>query len=224
MDLERISKAFYLGYLWSLGRRFAMDRAMAMDAKRDLRDVRWVTINGTHVPISKKTGKIVGHLKHVIEWHKTQQDLTEKRPKFSDFVASTRGLTTKSKAYQVKKYMRDVYVDTHTTAKLKNAPKGCDTVHFIGRSAGETASHINKDKLELLPYLPEIFAKATHKKEKETKHPDIEFVLYSKCKFVVEGKQYFVELVSKKPKDDNRVFFQYMIDKADYISNKKWKP
>ena len=40
MVLERISKAFYLGYLLSLGRRFAMDRAMAMDAKRDLRDVR----------------------------------------------------------------------------------------------------------------------------------------------------------------------------------------
>lgn len=82
MDLERISKAFYLGYLWSLGRRFAMDRAMAMDAKRDLRDVRWVTINGTHVPISKKTGKIVGPLKDKI-------DLSKSVPKVRDEVLKT---------------------------------------------------------------------------------------------------------------------------------------
>ena len=72
MDLNRISRAFYLGYLWSLGRRFAMDRAMAMDAKRDLRDVRWVTINGTHVPISKKTGKPIGRWKKRLKTDESQ--------------------------------------------------------------------------------------------------------------------------------------------------------
>ena len=76
MELNQISRAFYLGYLWSLGRRFAMDRAMAQDAKRDLRDVRWVTINGTHVPISKKTGKIIGHLKDRFDLRKSVKKAT----------------------------------------------------------------------------------------------------------------------------------------------------
>ena len=224
MDLNRISRAFYLGYLWSLGRRFAMDRAMAMDAKRDLRDVRWVTINGTHVPISKKTGKVVGHLKHIFDWYKTEKSMAEKRPNFSNFVASHKDLIGKSRAFQVKKYMKTQYIDKNVTAKLKNAPKGCETVYFIGKSAGETANHINKDKLELLPYLPEIFAKASHRKAKDTKHEDIDFILYSSCKFAVGGRLFDVALVSKKPKDSNRVFFEYLIDKADPVSNKKWKP
>ena len=79
MDLERISKAFYLGYLWSLGRRFAMDRAMAMDAKRDMRDVRWITINGNHVPISKKTGEPIGRWKKRLKTNESLFGL--KKPK-----------------------------------------------------------------------------------------------------------------------------------------------
>lgn len=53
MELNRIANAFYLGYVFSLGRRFAMDQSMANDAKVSDKVVRWITVNGTHIPIGK---------------------------------------------------------------------------------------------------------------------------------------------------------------------------
>ena len=75
---ERLARAFAMGVAWSLGRAWVKNQALAQDAKRDMRDVRWVTINGTHVPISKKTGEIVGHLKEKID-HGYRHKVSSKR-------------------------------------------------------------------------------------------------------------------------------------------------
>ena len=108
MELNQISRAFYLGYLWSLGRRFAMDRAMTMDAKRDLRDVRWVTINGTHVPISKKTGKIIGRLKDKIELSKNSISEYRKSVVTQDRAYDAYSHATKALKAQTPNYLKVV--------------------------------------------------------------------------------------------------------------------
>ena len=244
MDLDRISRAFYLGYLWSLGRRFAMDRAMAMDAKRDLRDVRWVTINGTHVPISKKTGKIVGHLKEKIETSKStmatyrRDKVTEERAQnaYSDALKKLSKANSKSQKVAAVKAMAEALIgfverkfDGYGYRKVKvdkNFANHCKKFLYDNRNSAKVAADLILFALSKLPDVIENGQAASdwHPDKDPLHHPNYEFLNVYK-QFKRNGKNVTVvfDLARKKqsPNSEHRSHNVNLTGIASYEAKRK---
>ena len=208
MDARKLGVAFRLGWAFGRGMAFAMSKHMAQDGEQDSdeKDVQFRTSENGHV-IAIKDGKVVGGA-----GAKVGQD---GMPTLNFFAANPQ-FEGKSFSYKVKMYAKQVLKSKLETLQYpKGMPPDCARIELTSSGLGELASKMNDDKALALPFIPQVYREGAYRTALDSKHPDIEFVVYTTALVEVsDGRKLKVEIQSKKSKGKGD-YRHYGIAKAD---------
>lgn len=195
-DLER--KAFQLGYSFRLGLMYG--RQLALDEELKFRTLE----NGTTIAI--KDDEVVGGAGSAVG--------PDKLPTFEWFM---RGRTGEGRASMVRSYAAIHLKSIIESLRYpKGMPPDCERIHMGPKQIRELAGHMNHDKEKVLPYIADAYRKGKYRQARDTKHDDIESVIYTTADIDVGSETYEVELISKKRKlATGGGYIQYGIGKAD---------
>lgn len=74
LNAKRLGQAFKLGLAFSLGQRFSNPDLLAEDAKVSDKIKRWITVNGTHIPLDKRGVPVSKKGKEIFEEQKPARE------------------------------------------------------------------------------------------------------------------------------------------------------
>lgn len=227
---RRLGQAFKMGLAFSLGRGLAGGQ-IAVDSNISKKIQRWITVKKTHVPIGEN-GKPVTKLgKKILDEKQDKKEENKKSnlrlvgpdklPTFDDFINSDE---QKSKGNSFTANVRD-YAETHLKPIVEalrypeGMPPDCEKIIMGPKQIRELASHMNPDKIAVLPYVVDAYRHGKFKIGEDEKHSEVKSVVYTTKNVKVGGNVYFVELISKALRDKtfNGKYLQYGISKADKV-------
>ena len=194
------AKAFIFGYVYALGYVYGLKLKITNDEEIEFRKTK------DNQTIAIKNHKVVGGAGSSVG--------PDKLPTFEYFSKSDK-VKNLSLTKRVVRYLKESY----TTPIIK--PKGltgCDKLIFSTNGIKETASHINEDKLKVLPYLGYIY-RTGHEigKAKDYHNPSNQVIIhYTQKTLKIDNDFYRVTLISKQA-GKVAEFSHYAIDEADAI-------
>lgn len=137
-------------------------------------------------------------------------------PSFSSYEGNFPSFSKKAKSY-----IETNLVPVITNLRFpKGMPSDCEKILMTRTSIAELVSKLNNDKVLALPFLAQVYREGKYREAKDTKHPDIDAIVYTTAKIKVsENKELLVEVQTKRRKG-NKEYFHYGIAKADPIEKK----
>ena len=230
VDPKKLGMAFRAGMAFSFGRGFASGQ-IAVDSNISKKIQRWITIKNTHVPIGENGEPLTKVGKKILDDGQQKENESknsnsrlvgpDKLPTFEDFINSEK---QKSKGNSFTANVRD-YAEIHLKPIVealrypKGMPPDCEQIIMGPKQIRELASHMNPDKVTVLPYVIDAYRNGEFKIKSDEKHPEVKSVVYTTKNISVSGDVYFVELISKALRDKtfNGKYLQYGISKADKV-------
>lgn len=197
-----LGMAFKAGCAFAMGRRYAERLAQDSDENVKFR----TTDNGNIIAI--KDGEVVGGSGASVG--------PDKLPTFA-FFASAEERKEQSFTKTVTQYARENLKPVIEALRFpKGMPADCERILMGKRSVEELAAHMNDNKARILPFIPYVYRNGTFTEGADTKHADVEKVIYTTADVKVGEETFRVTVQTKKKKPAlGGSYVQYGVAKAD---------
>lgn len=178
----KLGRAFKLGLMYGLGRTYATNPGDAQDA------AKWITVNGTHIPVGKN-GKLEGKVGKKVEsqqsYPKSGKNLIESPPSkdIHSYLQKAGGNPAKAIVLYYDNELRGGSVSTEVEISGK---KQIVSVVFDGKGRKEFkkfSGHL-REILEVLPFVPEVIEKGSYFGRKEAVNHTPQVAFHTKMKNV----------------------------------------
>lgn len=212
--------AFQMGIAFADGMRYAQSQGLLTEDKKN----GWITVNGAHVFV--RNGRPTGVMAQKIAPDKENVPTVRKSklPSLNNWLKRHGPGEGDGRYGSLRAYVNEVVAPAIEKLRYPGGmPEDCERFHLSRRTNRSIVSHsLNKDKIKILPSLPRVLDEGTFRVTDDTKHSDIEKIVYTTAIVRSGGKKFRVVVTSKKRRavqKGSSPYFVYEIGKADPVGD-----
>ena len=140
----------------------------------------------------------------------------DKLPSFSSYEGNFSSFSKKAKSY-----VETNLVPVITKLRFpKGMPSDCEKILMTRTSIAELVSKLNNDKILALPFIAQVYREGKYREAADTKHPDIDAIVYTTATIKVSKDKELLVQVQTKRRRGSKEYFHYGIAKADPTKKK----